>query len=170
MIDKSTDLIPVNPGDAEDGVQLTRADVWQGLMWKAEVPMQFVEPIVGCVILERFDDGFLREIQHLTPTGEAEPVQERILLDPQKTVTFIRISGSAPGRIVNEIVEQDGELYLRFHFLLGVAGMAHRSAEELEYESGFAQGYLGAVNTTLDAMRNFMRTGVDPTASVQVQA
>jgi hypothetical protein len=170
VIDKSTELIAVNPPRADDEVRLTRADVWRGLMWKAEVPMPFVEPIVDCAILERFEDGFLREIQHLTPSGETEPIQERILLDPQNTVTFIRISGSAPGRIINEIVEQDGELYLRFHFLLGIEGMTHRSPEELEYERGFAQGYLSAVDTTLEAIREFVRTGVDPTAFAQNHA
>ena len=62
MIEMSTDRIPVNPAGSD--VRLTRDDVWRGLMWKAEVPMPFVEPIVDCEILERFDDGFLREIQH----------------------------------------------------------------------------------------------------------
>ncbi len=167
MIDLATPRIPVNPpGEA---VQLTRDDVWRGLMWKAEVPMSFVEPIVACTILEHFDDGFLREIQHLTPSGVPEPIQERIILDPQKTVTFIRISGSAPGRIINEIgVDDDGELWLQFHFILGVAGLAHRSEAELEYERGFATGYLSAVDTTLAALREMVRTGVDPTAAASV--
>ena len=167
MIDLSTAKIPVNPPGA--AVQLTRQDVWRGLMWKAEVPMPFVEPIVACKILERFEDGFLREIQHLTPDGASEPIQERIILDPQDSVTFIRISGSAPGRIVNEIsVDQDGTLSLQFHFVLGVAGMAHRSPEEIEYERGFATGYLSAVETTLSALREFVQTGVDPTVPSRV--
>lgn len=165
MIDMSTPRIPVNPPGA--AVELTREDVWRGLMWKAEVPMPFVEPIVACEILERFDDGFLREIEHLMPVGGSEPIQERIILDEPRSVIFIRLSGSAPGRIINEIGEDDaGDLYLRFHFLLGIAGMAHRSPEELEYEHGFAKGYLSAVDTTLEALREFVQTGVDPTESV----
>ena len=162
MIDLSTPPIRVNPPDVS--VQLTRDDVWRGLMWKAEIPMPFVDPIVSCEILERFDDGFLREIQHRTPDGGTEPIQERVILDPMSTVTFIRISGSAPGRIINEIrTDSDGTLYLQFHFILGVRGLAHRSAEELDYEHGFAQGYLSAVETTLAALREFVETGVDPT-------
>jgi hypothetical protein len=157
----------VNPPAAP--AQLTRDDVWRGLMWKAEVPMPFVEPIVACEVLERFEDGFLREIEHLTPDGGSEPIQERIILDPQNTVTFIRISGSAPGRIINEIsLDDDGALCLQFHFVLGVAGMSHRSPEELEYERGFATGYLSAVETTLSALREFVQTGVDPTLPSQV--
>jgi len=162
MIDLSTPQIPVNP--LGSSVQLGRQDVWRGLMWKAEVPMPFVEPIVACQVLERFDDGFLREIQHLTPEGGTEPIQERIILDSPHTVTFIRISGSAPGRIINEITVDDrGKLCLQFHFVLGVSGMDHRSPEELKYERGFATGYLSAVETTLAALRKFVQTGVDPT-------
>jgi Domain of unknown function (DUF1857) len=161
MIEMSTDRIPVNPPGSE--VRLTRDDVWRGLMWKAEVPMPFVEPIVDCEILERFDDGFLREIQHLTPSGVPEPIQERIILDPQQTVTFLRLSGGTVGRIINEIVEDSGELFLQFHFVLGLLGVAHRSPQEDEYRAGFARGYLSAVSTTLEALREMVRTGVDPT-------
>ena len=165
MIEMSTDRIPVNPAGTD--VRLTRDDVWRGLMWKAEVPMPFVEPIVACAVLERFDDGFLREIQHLTPEGVPEPIQERIILDPQETVTFLRLSGSTVGRIINEIVEAGDELFLQFHFTLGLVGVPHRSPEEDEYRGGFARGYLSAVATTLEALREMVRTGVDPTAELR---
>ena len=162
MIEQSTDRVPVNPPGSD--VRLSRDDVWRGLMWKAEVPMPFVEPIVACTILERFDDGLLREISHQPPSGVPELIQERIILDPQHTVTFLRLSGSTPGRIINEIVEEaNGELSLQFHFTLGLAGAAHRSAEEEEYRVGFARGYLSAVDTTLAALREMVRTGIDPT-------
>lgn len=166
MIELSTDRVPLNPPGSD--VQLTRDDAWRGLMWKAETPMPFVEPIVDCTILERFGDGFLREIMHLTPEGVAEPIQERIILDPQKTVTFLRLSGSAIGRIINEIGQDpSGELYLQFHFVLGLVGVSHGSPAESEYKGGFAQGYLSAVDTTLEALREFVRTGVDPTLELR---
>jgi hypothetical protein len=166
MIEMSTDRIAVNPAGGD--VRLDRDDVWRGLMWKAEVPMPFVVPIVACEILERFDDGFLREIQHLTPSGVPEPIQERIILDPKKTVTFLRLTGSAVGRIINEIIEDpSGELFLQFHFILSLTGVPHRSPAEDEYRAGFAVGYLSAVDTTLEALREMQRTGVDPTAQLR---
>lgn len=166
MIEMSTDPIAVNPPGCE--VRLTREDLWRGLMWKAEVPMPFVAPIVDCVVLERFDDGFLREISHLTPSGKPEPIHERVILVPQESVTFLRLSGSAVGRIVNEILEgPSGELFLQFHFILGLSGIAHASPEEEEYRGGFARGYLSAVQTTLEALREMHRTGVDPTAHLR---
>ena len=160
MIELVTDLIPANPPGQD--VQLTREDLWRGLVWKAELPTAFVAPIKACKILERFADGFLREIEHITPTG-TELVQERVVLEPEDTVTFIRLTGSVSGRIVNDIVKQDGELFLRFSYTLAVAGMAHDSPEEAEYRRTFSGGYVNAVNATLDALREFVRTGVDPT-------
>ena len=166
MIEMSTDRIPVNPPGSD--VTLTRDDVWRGLMWKAEVPMPFVEPILACTVLERFDDGFLREIMHQTPSGVPEPIQERIILDPQRTVTFLRLSGSTVGRIINAIVEDPGgELFLQFHFVLGLVGVEHRSPAENEHRDGFARGYLSAVQTTLEALREMVRTGVDPTLELR---
>ena len=97
-----------------------------------------------------------------------EPIQERIILDPQQTVTFLRLSGGTVGRIINEIVEDaSGELFLQFHFVLGLLGVAHRSPAEDEYRSGFARGYLSAVSTTLEALREMVRTGVDPTLELR---
>ena len=163
----STDLVPVNPPGVD--VQLTRADAWRGLIWKAEVPMPFVAPIVDCVVLERFDDGFLREIAHLTPDGGTEAIQERVLLDSAAgTVTFLRLTGSAVGRILNRVVESSsGELFLQFQFILGLAGIEHGSPAEDDYRTGFAAGYLSAVQTTLEALRQMARTGVDPTAHLR---
>jgi hypothetical protein len=162
MIELTTELVRANPEGAD--VRLTCADLWRGLVWKATMPTAFVSPIKACQILERLDDGFLREIEHVTAYG-TEPVQERVFLEPERTVTFIRLSGSVLGRIVNRIEEDsDGELGLRFGYTLAVDGMAHGSPEEAEYRRTFSGGYLAAVDATLGALREFVRTGVDPTA------
>jgi hypothetical protein len=162
MIELSTPRIPVN--GPEHDVQLTRDDVWQGLLWKAENPMPFIPQISDCEVLERFDDGFLREILHVAPGG-SEKIQERIILDPKQTVTFIRITGDTCGRIINAIEDgADGELYMRFHFILGVNGFDHGSPQERDYERGFSGGYLQAVDNTLAAVRHYARTGELPEA------
>ncbi|MDP2711287.1 MAG: SRPBCC family protein [Solirubrobacteraceae bacterium] len=161
MIDLSH-AMPVNPPG--ERVQLTRDDVWQGLLWKAEAPMPFVPAILDCAVLETYDDGFLREILHVAP-GEPEKIQERVILDPNNSVTFIRLNGGVGGRIVNSIESgEDGEIYLRFHFTLGIDGVAHRSDEELEYERNFSAGYQSGAQTTLAAVRTFIESGETPSA------
>lgn len=162
MIEMSTDQLPVPPGA---DLQLTRDDVWRGLVWKAEVPMAFAVQIVDCVILQRFDDGFLREIQSLTPTGEVERAQERIIMAPQESMTFLRLSGSSVGRVVNEIGERpSGELFMQFHFILAVAGLSHGSPAEHAYRTGITDTYLSTWNSVLVALREMKRTGLDPFA------
>jgi len=160
VIEMSTDQIPVSSA-AEP--QLTRDDIWRGLMWKAEVPMAFAVPIVDCVILQRFDDGFLRDIQYLAPSGEVEHAQERIVMAPQESMTFLRLSGSSVGRVVNEIVERSpGEMFMQFHFILAIAGVRHGSPEEDAYRAGIVDTYLSTWRTVLVALREMKRTGVDP--------
>ena len=44
-----------------------------------------------------------------------------------------------------------------------MAGAAHGSREEADYERDFSRGYIDAVHATLDATRKFVRTGEDPT-------
>lgn len=167
MIDLSHSMLINSP---EESLRLSRDDVWQGLMWKAEAPMPFVPAILDCEVIETYDDGFLREILHIGP-GDPEKIQERVFLDPKRSVTFVRLNGSVGGRIINAIDEgDDGELYLRFHFTLGIDGLEHRSEEELEYERNFSAGYQSGAQTTLAAVRKFISSGETPSPRHRVHA
>ena len=163
MIEMSTDQIPVNPPGVD--VRLTRDDVWRGLVWKAEAPVPFAPAIVDCTVLERCDDGFLREIRVRTPGGRTERAQERIIMAPQDTMTFLRLSGSSVGRVVNEIVERtSGELFVQFHAILAVAGTAHGSPAERDRRAGILESYLSTWDVVLAALRERKRIGLDPVA------
>ena len=165
MFEKSTPPILANPADQD--VQLTREQLYQGLVWKGQYPTLFVAPILECTILETFDDGFLREILHRNPDGNTEVLRERVFLDPGNSVTFLRLNGSVLGQIVNVIeTNDDGELTLRFTFTLALADAEHGSPAEAAYEKEFSKGYISAVNSTLDATRRFVRTGEDPTRAL----
>ena len=121
--------------------------------------------IVGCVVLERFDDGFLREVALRTPTGGTERAQERIVLAPQETMTFLRLTGGTVGRVVNEIVEDpSGEVFVQFHCILGIAGIAHGSPAEHDRRAGIVETYVSTWQATLAALREMRRTGLDPVA------
>lgn len=157
MIEWSTQAVPANP--ANEDVRVSHEQLWQGLTWKAEYPTLFVSPITECKILDTFEDGFLREILHRTGDG-AEWIQERVFLEPMNRVTFLRLTGSVLGRIVNTIEGDGDDLALRFRFTLA---LADRDADEKAYERDFAGGYTAAVEATLTALRGFVRSGEDPT-------
>lgn len=164
MIEFSTPQIVANPPDSD--VRLTREQLWQSLMWKVEYPSLFVPPIKACTVLKTFPDGVLREILHQDSVGQ-ELIQERVFLAPREEVRFLRMNGTVYGLITNVIEEDaDGELTMRFSGTLALAGKEHDGPEERAYEKEFSTGYVRAVEGTLEATREYIRTGVDPTVGL----
>jgi hypothetical protein len=151
--------IKVNNDPAEP--LLTRSLVWRGLMLKAENPLPFVPVITRCKILERHDGGLLREI-----VDRGDTIVERVTFEPERVVTFERLSGRVLGTILNEIVEDDdGDLALRFTFTLAVDGIAAGGPEEREFANEMEHGYLMAVAATLKAMRKLVKDNALTAAS-----
>jgi Acetylaranotin biosynthesis cluster protein L len=146
-----TNAIPVN---AEGEPQLTRSDVWAGLVMKADNALPFVPAMTYCEVLERRGEHeFDREIEF-----RGQRFTERITLEPESRVTFTRIAGEVLGTIANEIEEDAaGELSLRFSFALVLKGVEPGSTKEAEYAEGMKGDYLKAVEATLAAIRRVAR-------------
>jgi Domain of unknown function (DUF1857)/SnoaL-like domain len=145
--------IPVNePGQPK----LVRADVWQGLVMKANNALPFVPAMTYCQVLNRESDKvFVREIEF-----RGERCRERITLMPQERVKFERLDGSVLGTI-NNVIEDDAEgLGLRFSFSLKLAGEEDGSPAEVAYGKIVEKDYLKAVDATLAAIR-MMKTSRD---------
>ena len=148
--------VPINEGLGPDDPALTRSQVWQGLLLKAEDAVPFVPAMTECVVTERFENGIMRDI-----VFAGEPMTEKILYTPEERIEFIRTAGIEMGTIINEILEDDsGALSLRFAFTLEREGLAHGSAEEKEFADTMARGYLVAVQATVDEIRRRVRQGV----------
>jgi hypothetical protein len=138
--------------------KLTRSLVWRGLVMKAENPLPFVPVITACRIVERQgDDQFVREI-----VDKGDTITEVVTLQPQRTVKFERTSGRVLGTILNEIVEDDGDLALKFTFRLSVEGIEPGSTAERDFAGQMEEGYLMAVAATLKAMRKLAKQNVLP--------
>lgn len=138
--------LPVNvPGEP----QLDRANVWDGLVLKAENALPFVPAMTYCEVTQRHGDTiFDRDIDF-----RGQRFTERITLEPPHRVTFTRIAGPVLGTIANEIEGAGDDLQLRFSFALVVAGVEGGSAEEKAYAESMTGDYLKAVEATLNAMR-----------------
>ena len=110
--------LPANP---EGEAPLTLEQVWKGLEQKARNAVPYVEAITECrVIHEESDTVFDREVL----LGGARYV-ERIWLGEPYLVVFTRTAGPVLGTIINEILEEDGELSLRFQFALNDRSRHH---------------------------------------------
>ena len=141
-----THQLPVNvPGQPH----LTRQDVWDGLVLKANNALPFVPSMTYCEVTQRHSDTvFDRDIDF-----RGERFTERITLERPHRVTFTRIAGPVLGTIANEIEGAADDLSLRFSFALVVAGVEGGSAQEKEYADSMTGDYLKAVAATLNAMR-----------------
>lgn len=147
--------VPINVNLGPDDPVLTRSQVWQGLLLKAEDAVPFVPAMTECVVTERFENGIMRDIVF---AGEA--MTEKLLYAPEERIEFIRTAGIEMGTIINEILDdENGDLSLRFAFTLEREGMADGSAEEKEFADTMASGYLIAVQATVDEIRRRVREG-----------
>jgi len=141
--------LPVNvPGEPH----LDRANVWDGLILKANNALPFVPSMTYCEVTQRHSNMvFDRDIDF-----RGQRFTERITLEPPHRVTFTRIAGPVLGTIANEIVGGPDDLdplALRFSFALVVVGVLGGSAEEEAYADSMTGDYLKAVEATLNAMR-----------------
>ncbi len=138
--------LPVNEAGSP---HLTRADVWDGLVMKANNALPFVPSMTLCEVVARHSDNvFDRDIDF-----RGQRFTERITLEAPHRVVFTRIAGPVLGTIANEVEGTDDDLRLRFSFALVVAGVEGGSSEEQAYADGMTADYLKAVAATLAAMR-----------------
>ena len=146
--------LPVN---VPDEPRLTPANVWDGLVLKANNALPFVPAMTYCEVTRRHSETvFDRDIDF-----RGQRFTERITLEPPYRVTFTRIAGPVLGTIANEIEStDDGDLALRFSFALVVTGVAGGSAEEQAYADSMTGDYLQAVAATLNAMRRLAEAAV----------
>jgi hypothetical protein len=149
--------LPVN---VPDEPKLTPANVWDGLVLKANNALPFVPAMTYCEVTRRHSDTvFDRDIDF-----RGQRFTERITLEPPHRVTFTRIAGPVLGTIANEIAgneqSSDDELSLRFSFALVIMGVTGGSAEEQAYADSMTGDYLQAVAATLNAMRRLAEAAV----------
>jgi hypothetical protein len=138
--------LPVN---VPDEPRLTPANVWDGLVLKANNALPFVPAMTYCEVTRRHSDTvFDRDIDF-----RGQRFTERITLETPHRVTFTRIAGPVLGTIANEVEGSGDDLALRFSFALVVMGVAGGSAAENDYADSMTGDYLKAVAATLNAMR-----------------
>jgi hypothetical protein len=152
MIELSHAVLVNDPADPDAPV-LTRDDVWEGLVMKAENALPFVPKMEKCEVVERKDNYILRDIRF-----GGDDLREEVTLTPKSKVEFRRVEGRVLGLITNEILENSaGELELEFSFSLEIEGVEHGSREERDYEETMRDAYMGAVGATLGAIRKMTR-------------
>jgi hypothetical protein len=102
-----------------------------------------------CEVIDQGDGWLLRQI-----LLNNNPLEERVTFEPETRVIFERTAGDEGGRIENVIGEDaDGNLTLTFSFALTKRGIAEGSAAEKQHFAPMEGAYMGAVASTLAAVR-----------------
>ncbi|MGW2376341.1 MULTISPECIES: SRPBCC family protein [Kitasatospora] len=115
-------------GPGENPVRPNADQVWEGLVHKAENPSPYVPAVTACRVLERFDDGFLREIT----VRDTERVHERVTFEPGERVVFRPTDDPCIEQIVNELgKDENGHPTLTLRVTLSPAGV--EKAEQTRY-------------------------------------
>ena len=106
-------LIQINSDDPAVP-SLTRTQLWEGLVLRAEQPQLFVIGLDSCVVHERTDTTLERELHY----GHAT-VRDRVTLTPNQQVRYdIHAAGGEIGGSLTMTIEErdDHELFLRFEY------------------------------------------------------
>jgi hypothetical protein len=85
----------------ESDVHAPLETVWKLLRDKVENPQGYVPGIVETKILERYDDGVLREV-----SAQGMVIRERVTLnEPEGTITYFMVEHPLfSGRVINRVV------------------------------------------------------------------
>lgn len=93
---------------------ITHAQLWRGLVLRAETPKSFMPQLDECTIDERTATGFRRRLRY----GELEVV-DHVLLEPGKEVRYeIPAQGEIPPSTLTMAIETPAEdrLFVRFSY------------------------------------------------------
>ncbi|MFE5870641.1 AtaL-like protein [Streptomyces roseifaciens] len=144
-------------GDAADALDAagtgtpctTRERLWRVLLHKAENPVGYVPAISECRVLERYEDGFLREARR----GSRLLVQRVTPNEAAGRITFRHTDSSDLAVITNQVGEdEDGDLTLTLSITLTEApssAVLRENSYLHELDADFA--------ATLDAMTAVLR-------------
>lgn len=107
-------LVVINdPADASLG-ELTREELWFGLLCRAEDPRPFLPGLETCTILERTDTELVRELKF----GSAV-IRDHVTLEPMQSVRFeTEATESHAGGTLTIRIEEPvpRQMVLRFHY------------------------------------------------------
>lgn len=137
---------------------LDRHGLWAILRRKAEDPVPFIPDITACDVLERYADGFLREI---VVRGTSH-VRERVTFEPERRVVFEQLNDPDLETIVNEIGEDaDGALRLTLTVRVSPGGV-ERSRHEAGFIADTERYFGGTLRSIIEAVHVLAAREVAP--------
>ena len=132
---------------------LTREQLWEGLVLRAEQPQLFVIGLDSCDILSRDGDTMERELHY----GQAT-VRDRVTLNPESSVRYdILPTAEYVGGSLTMAIEQPDELqlFLRFTYSTTLPEKTNPSPDELQTQEIVKSAYRESDIDTIRLIRQY---------------
>jgi hypothetical protein len=146
-------LIQINDPHNPLVQSLTREQLWEGLVLRAEQPQLFVLGLDSCDILSRDGDTMERELHY----GQAI-VRDRVTLSPQSSVRYdILPTADYVGGSLTMAIEQPEEeqLFLRFTYSTTLPEKDNPTPDELQTQEIVKSAYRESDIDTVHLIRQF---------------
>ncbi len=143
----------VNPPGVKP--MLTLDKLWRGLEMKAEDPVPFVPGMESCKVVQRLEDGFIREV-----VVRGETFREILTFTPPVQIRFDRVEGQDSGWIMNTLSEGATGFLLTYTIALSFKGVWPGSEEEKQKGDEVLFNYADALRQTLELIRARMAGGM----------
>ena len=149
-------LIEINAAELIDVAPLSRAQLWRGLVVRAEQPLLTVVGLDDCKITECGEDFVLRELRFGSLT-----IRDRVTFVPMDSVTYVTESSeSLPAGQLTMLIEEPfpGSLFVRFIY----ADLTARGENEDDrlYAHYLKQAYIDADIDTIVTIRRLAGEGL----------
>lgn len=111
-----THLVQINDPRDTSIEPLTHAQLWRGLVARAEKPAYFLIGVDECEVVRRDDDTLDRRLRFGT-----HELRDRVIFEPPLAVRYeIATAGEMPGGTLSMRIEEPrpGEIFVRFDYRL----------------------------------------------------
>ncbi|NJC70697.1 DUF1857 family protein [Planosporangium thailandense] len=139
---------PLTDPSSPDATPVDRHRLWRSLLAKAEAPTNYVPAITACRILERYDDGFLREI-----VRNGERLVQRVRPEPERRILFEHIGDPDVASIANVIgTDASGATTFTIEIVLAAGGAA-RALQESDFLRTTDEYFADTIEAIVRALR-----------------
>jgi len=142
---------PLDPGIRP----MSRAQLWRGLVLRAEDPRQFIYALDNCNITYRGADFIERELRF-----GSRDIHDRVSFQPMESTTYVVTPGpeSPAGSLIIRIEEPSpGQLFLRFSYATQPAAAGQEATAE--FTEIVEQAYFQADLDTVSRLRELLESG-----------
>jgi hypothetical protein len=141
--------VPIEDPLTAGAPPVDRGLLWSSLLAKAESPTGYVPAITQCRIVERYEDGFLREV-----VRDGKKLVQRVRPEPERRIVFEHIGDPEVASITNIVgTDADGRTTFTIETAFTPAG-AERALRDGEFLRATAEYFTTTIAAIVGVLRS----------------